>query len=285
MSSKHKRLRPAGRRGNQVLPGAKPVSDRRQPLALLLFLGIGIVGAAVWFATNSWRRSEPVPVRIPSPSVDTSSNLPPGSPRAERAASPASFDPAFMTLLNRGNELLTQDKLPEAVEAFTEAMKMNPEDEDVHYNLGLAFARLGKFDESIKQYQEALRILPDYVEAHNNLGNVLMRAGRTGEAIPHFEAALKIMPDYASAHNNLGTALQKSGRTQEALVHFQQAVKCSPDYVEAHFNVGTSLLQAGQLKEAQASFETVLRLRPDFEPAKKAIEMIGAKQPGGVPAR
>jgi tetratricopeptide (TPR) repeat protein len=189
----------------------------------------------------------------------------------------------FTRQVNRGNQLLAEGKPAEAVDVLSAAMRQNPNNEDVHYDLGLALARQGKVDEAIQQYNEALRIFPSYVEAHNNLGNLLMRAGRTEEGIQHFETALKIMPDYASAHNNLGTAFQKQGRLDEALQHFQKAAKLNPDYWEAHFNVGLASLQLGQTNEARGELETVRRLRPDFEPAQLALEALN-RQKTGAPA-
>jgi len=181
---------------------------------------------------------------------------------------------ALNAAINRGNELLAQDKPEQALEAFSEALKINPADEDVHYDLGLVLARLGKVDEAISHYQEAVRLYPQYVEAWNNLGNLLMRAGRTQEAIERFQNALKISPEYASAHNNLGTALQGAGRFDEAIVHFERAARIKPDYWQAHFNVGASCLRAGRLTEASNAFVEVLRLKPDFEPARGALAQV-----------
>lgn len=207
----------------------------------------------------------------------------PGGADSNRATVPTSAsgargDQVFITKVNRGSELLTQGKTEEALVILKEALQLNPDDEDVHYNLGLAYARLGKSEEAIGQYREALRIFPDYVEAHNNLGNLFARLGRNGEAIPHLEAAIKIMPDYASAHNNLGTALQRIGRTNEAYAAFKKAVEYKPDYWEAHLNIGGSALERGQLDEARTAFETVLRLRADFEPAKMGLAEVRARQ-------
>ena len=54
---------------------------------------------------------------------------------------------------------------------------------------------------------EALRIDPDFEEAHNNLGVALIHKGKIEEAIFHFREALRIRPDYADAKKNLKKAL------------------------------------------------------------------------------
>jgi spermidine synthase len=95
----------------------------------------------------------------------------------------------------------------------------------------------GRVTEAIQWYEQALRIDPDHAEAHFNLGLALARAGKVLEAIGHWEQALRIRPGYAEAHNSLGNALAQVGRPQEALQHYEQALKVKPDYVEAQNNL------------------------------------------------
>jgi len=284
MKAKHKR---PDRR--VLVAGATEVRSSTEKRALwsrygvALIVGACAVLAAIWFGIRSWRPSgAPIMGQSTENSIRGGSGAAPV--RLPAKARNEESQEAVVSKINRANELLTQGKPAEAVQVLTEAMQLSPNDEDVHYNLGLAYTRLGKLDEAIRQYNEALRIFPNYAEAHNNLGNVLMRAGRTEEATAQFESAVKVMPDYASAHNNLGTALQRAGRTNEALLQFQQAAKLMPEYWEAHFNVATSCLQAGKLDEARTELQTVLRLRPDFEPAKAALaEVEGQRASGAEP--
>jgi len=259
------------RRGSGGSPGKFEKPGFGWKLKVLVILGIFAgAGSLILFFGHSGDADQRPP-RASSTFGHSNLNNAAAEPRTEENGD------AFSSKVNRGNDLLAQGKVEEAVQTFMEAMRMNPENEDVHYDLGLALTRQGKLEEAIQQYLEALRIFPNYVEAHNNLGNLLMRTGRTGEAIQHFEIALKIMPVYASAHNNLGTALQKTGRMDDALLHFQKAVQINPDYWEAHFNVATSYLQQGRKTEARTELETVLRLRPDFLPAKSALREISGE--------
>jgi len=164
---------------------------------------------------------------------------------------------------NLGLQLGRANRVPEAIEQYKQALRIEPEYADAHYNLGLNLSRSGKAEEALEHYKLALQIKPDYVEADNNLGERLIHQGRIAEAIEHLEHAVRVKPDYAEAQNNLGVALGMEGRVPEAMEHLEEAVRIKPDYGEAHFNLGIALGVAGRFPEAIGHFEQALRIRPD----------------------
>lgn len=56
---------------------------------------------------------------------------------------------------------------------------------------------------AIALYREGLRLCPDDDVAHYELGKVLIRQGQRGEAEKEFAAALKINPDFKDAEREL----------------------------------------------------------------------------------
>ena len=51
--------------------------------------------------------------------------------------------------------------LYEALEAYDEAIRINPEDTATLYNRGVVLAELGKFEDAIEACDEAMRLDPD----------------------------------------------------------------------------------------------------------------------------
>jgi Flp pilus assembly protein TadD len=183
-----------------------------------------------------------------------------------------------VALVTEGNQLLGQGNYAEAVKKFEQAVTLSPDQEDLHYNLAIALARLGKAADAKKHYEEALRIFPDYAEAHNNLGNLLMNENKLEEAITRFREAISNMPENASFHNNLGTAFGRQGKVAEAMGEFEEAIKHSPTYVEARVNLANTFLATGRADEAIAQLNEALRLRPDFKPALQTMQRARQRQ-------
>jgi Flp pilus assembly protein TadD len=189
-----------------------------------------------------------------------------------------------VALVTEGNQSFARGNYAEAAHRYEQAVRIEPGDEGLHYNLAIALAKLGKTEEAKKHYAEALQIFPDHGDAHNNLGNLLMLENKLAEGTDHFREAVRIMPDNASFHNNLGTALGLQGKTAEALGEFAEAVKLKPNYVEARVNLANACLAAGRVEEAVAELNEALRLRPDFQPAIQTMSRARQKQmSSGVP--
>jgi tetratricopeptide (TPR) repeat protein len=183
-----------------------------------------------------------------------------------------------MVLIEAGNQLLAQGDYAGAAQRYQQAVAISPDQEDLHFNLAIALAKLGKTEDAKNQYEEALRIFPEYGEAHNNLGNLLMKENKMEEAVDQLREAVKCMPENASFHNNLGTAFGRQGKVPEAMAEFEQAVKLSPAYVEARVNLANTFLATGRVDEAINQLNEALRLKPDFVPALQAMQRARQRQ-------
>ena len=143
----------------------------------------------------------------------------------------------LMAYNNLGNTLYEANRIPEAMDLFKQALRINPDNDAAYYNLGTALALTGRMSEAIDQYEKALRIKPNFAKAHNNLGNALLLTGRTSEAIDQYEQALRIRPNFAEAHGNLGAALGQMGRISEAIEQVKAALRINPNYIDARNNL------------------------------------------------
>jgi tetratricopeptide (TPR) repeat protein len=142
----------------------------------------------------------------------------------------ASTGPNPFADFNLGLVLAEQPgKLSQARAWMDEAVRVGPNDPDLHSGLTIILARQGKIDEALAHTREALRLDPRNVAARVNLGNLLAIKGDTAGAIAAYEQALRLDPGSADAHGNLGVVLAGRGRAAEAEAHLLDALRLNPN--------------------------------------------------------
>ena len=94
-----------------------------------------------------------------------------------------------------------------AIGLYRRALREQPHDPNLRYELGLALALQGRWEAAIEQYTQTLRFSPNNAEAHYNLGYAFRRQGRLEEAATHFQEALRLKPTFPLAQYNLGCVL------------------------------------------------------------------------------
>jgi Flp pilus assembly protein TadD len=68
-----------------------------------------------------------------------------------------------------------QGKAAEATEHYREALRLNADNPEAHFNLALALLSLGKRDDATAHLTEAVRLKPDYQAAQTQLNSLLGR--------------------------------------------------------------------------------------------------------------
>lgn len=142
--------------------------------------------------------------------------------------SPDWDDPHYVLALS----LAELGKPKEAIEEYKRVIALAIKDEPKilsFYNMGNAYADLGDYEKAIEAYRQAIKLNPNLSKPHNNLGLVYAALNRLPEAIAEFELSVKLRPDYAEAHYNLGVAYLQLGRKQAADEQKKTLVKLKSD--------------------------------------------------------
>jgi tetratricopeptide (TPR) repeat protein len=106
------------------------------------------------------------------------------------AANPKNVD-AFS---NRGSLFLLTKDAGKALADFETALRLRPNVSALHYNRGLAKARLGQHTDAIADYSEAIRLRPDMAIAYHNRGYEYEVMGQRDQAIQDYRRALELQP-------------------------------------------------------------------------------------------
>jgi len=103
-----------------------------------------------------------------------------------------------------------------AIDAFAQAVRLNPNDPRVHEELAAAYAAEGRADDAFCELMAALLIDRRDAQAHASIGQVYLDTGRDADAVKAFGRALEIRPEGYEIRYSLATALARLGNAAEA---------------------------------------------------------------------
>ena len=164
--------------------------------------------------------------------------------------------------LEKGKEFYRNDQDAEAVLAFQEAVRLDPELAEAHFRLGLGYESLGKREEAESEYKKAVAAYKKYLadnrqdpEAHYNLGQTYAGLGQYSEAIREYREATKLKEDDPDIHYDLGIAYTKLAQYDAAAAAFSKSLEIDPDYYRAQdgldeANEGIKRIRAGRKHQA-----------------------------------
>jgi tetratricopeptide (TPR) repeat protein len=179
--------------------------------------------------------------------------------------------------LNLGLALDNKGDLEAAIGEYRVALRLNPNNDSAHYNLGLALDDKGDLEGAIGEYREALRLNPGNENAHNNLGSALYKKGNVDAAIAEYREGLRLNPDNDSAHYNLGIALGAKGTLDGAVAETRAAVRLNPSNAQLHYSLAYWLEKQGDRERALGEYRTAYTLNPENSQFKRAYERLARK--------
>jgi tetratricopeptide (TPR) repeat protein len=179
--------------------------------------------------------------------------------------------------VNLGLALDNKGDLEAAIREYREALRLNPNNDIAHYNLGLALDDKGDLEGAIGEYREALRLNPGNENAHNNLGSALYKKGNVDAAIAQYREGLRLNPENDSAHYNLGIALGTKGTLDGAIAETRAAVRLNPNNAQLHYSLAYWLEKQGDRESALGEYRIAYTLNPENSQFKRAYERLARK--------
>ena len=116
--------------------------------------------------------------------------------------------------------------------------------------------------EAIEAYENALRLDPRRIDALINCGTLYYEQGSFEKASDYFRRAIESDPHSALAHFNLGSVLEEMGEVEEARQHLRQAVRLDPSSPDARYNLALVCEKLGAYDEAREHWQGYVQLDP-----------------------
>ena len=163
-----------------------------------------------------------------------------------------------------------------ALEKLQEAETLDPNNADVHHELGMVYRGLGVYDLSLKHFKRALELKPDFSEAQNNMGTVYFSLKEWDQAIECFQKAASSLlyktPYYA--YENMGQAYYNKGEYEKAVESYKKSIASAPDYPAPRFWLAKLYLILDRHNEAAEELKMVMEIDPDGRYGNEAKELM-----------
>ena len=163
-----------------------------------------------------------------------------------------------------GNILMMLGQIDEAIEHYSHAITLNPNNADAYHNRGVAYHAKGDFDRAIEDYTEVIKRNSNYAIAYSNRGDAYRNKDDYDRAIEDCSKAIGLNPDYAEAYYNRGIAYENKGDYDRAIINYTKAIDLNPNYANAYNNRGVTYEKKSDFDRAIEDYTQVINLKPDF---------------------
>ena len=190
--------------------------------------------------------------------------------------------------LNLGILLVEEGQAAEAVEHLRFVAEKEPNDFRAAFYLAQALAAMQRLPEAREAYENALRLKPDDVAAHVAYGRLLAES-EPAAAERHLRSALQADPSHDQAGLLLAAVLENQG-TQDALGEaaelYRRHLDAHPDRPESNeLRVRLGRLYAGQRRTAEAIAQWEAARAAGDPSAELARLLLDAYLQGGEPEK
>ncbi|HEY4744746.1 MAG TPA: tetratricopeptide repeat protein [Desulfuromonadaceae bacterium] len=205
-----------------------------------------------------------------------------------------------------GLSYLAERNYTGALVELTEAEKLDSDNPDVLYNLGMAYMGKKRPDLAEQKFQRAIVLQPNYSVARNDLGVAAMELkhwdmaiqqfrivkddlfyensenaainlglaylgkGAYPEAMKELRAVESANPRNPVIHLSLGRVWFAMDKPEQAIGEYRKALEIYRDYAAAYYHLGLAYLKLNNPEAARSAFKEVLRIVPDSDLGRSA---------------
>jgi len=175
--------------------------------------------------------------------------------------------------INLGSIYIAQKKYDEATEILRKGNKINPNNSNIHNNLGLVYERTDE-NKAIEEFKLSIKLSQNNVEPCWNLARIYTKQQNFNEAINLLEKIIEINPKNILAYNNLGGLYIKLNKNKEAINILEKAIKIDKKNPDLFSNLAVIYAKQNSMDKALESFEKASALDPENKEIKENIEKL-----------
>jgi serine/threonine protein kinase/Tfp pilus assembly protein PilF len=137
-------------------------------------------------------------------------------------------------VLQDGRMELTARNFGIAVDLFTAAIKIAPDDYHAYYYRGMAYLGAGNPKLAQADYTKVIQLRPDDAQGWYQLAIALENQHRMKEALENYARAATLKPDMADAFYASAMIYDEQLMPQKALAELDKAIEANPKYIKGY---------------------------------------------------
>jgi tetratricopeptide (TPR) repeat protein len=191
------------------------------------------------------------------------------------------IEPTAARWIVRGNLCMLAKEFVGAVNAYNEAIRLDPFCAVAHNQRGMARRQMGEEHLAVKDFTRTLKLNPASSHAFNNRAWSLIALGEYKAAVEDCNRALEVDPTLFRAYENRCHARLQLRQAVDALTDGNLAVELRPDSAWGHEYRGWAKFLNHDDNGAKADFERAIELSPS-EPTHRcshSFVLVVSKDP------
>lgn len=198
-----------------------------------------------------------------------------------------------------GNAYAYQNAWSEALNEYMNAVQIDGQLAEGHYNLGVAFRALSKLYEAVAAFKVALQYNAELYEARFALGRCYHELGDYAHAYISYTLARQLRPNAAEPIYYQGLLHQAHGEMKQAAKCFAEALQVEPEYMHNnnlvtqteepeladvehdpgwYYRLAEELKAQGNVVGALRAYQALLQVKPEETRARYFMANILARQ-------
>ena len=161
-----------------------------------------------------------------------------------------------------------------AIAAFEKSERIYEDDAQLHYNLGLAYFKIGNYQHTVEHFKKCIILDNKHPYAYNNLAFLFNIHMIYPETLNICRQAKEFNRQGHNTHMHWAFAEFKEGNVVKAIKKIRKGVQKQPRSGECWVVWGLILRSAGKYRSARHKFEKALKLNPRNETAKSELDLV-----------
>jgi len=179
----------------------------------------------------------------------------------------------------RAAAYLGQREWSQAINEFSEVLRLNPHDGSAYGYRGAAYWASGEFDKAISDFSRQIELQPTNSDAFFNRASAYRAKREFTNAVSDFSRCLELCPTNPLAYKTRAAVYNTMGEFDKAISDWTAGLQLGPADANAYELRGYAYSQKGEFDKAVRDFSEAIRLDPNNDKAHDNLAWLRATCP------